>query len=548
MTEGVRLLAEHIRDTREQLEDNALVLEEKVALRTEALNRSHDQLRRQIRQRNSELHLFTVIAELTSGSEPLQTILAKVLRETMKVIPCEEGGIYLYEKDGAVLCCFINSSGPDGALAIPDTLVVEIEQQADSRKCNHIRFFEEDCAAIPLCCRNRTLGCFFISKLQRDQVDEPLRDLLVSIGNQIGIAVESIQNTRALSRSERLLRSVFKGISDPLVLLDKDGSFKMVNDAFLRYHDLTEEQVLGRSIAAMVERKNCLLGKTSARLDLAHPHPRNQLVYDADGNSFDMLFYPVVDDSGLVSSVICFARDVTEMKKVEQKMHQTEKLAALGQLAAGVAHEINNPLWVILCNADIIKSDYAGNSELLRDIETIERHAAHCRKIIDDLLNFTRKQENNAPIQAGRINDEVLHVTSMVKTQFGKKQIRLETDLDKTEPCCLFDSNGIQQVFMNLLINAGQAVDSNGTIKVKTAGGEKTVTVSIEDDGPGIGPEAIDHIFDPFFTTKKQGEGTGLGLSVSYGIVKNHDGDIYVTSRPGKTVFFVVLPLHKTDQ
>lgn len=549
LSQGMQLLAEHIRDTRKQLEHHASNLEEEVSLRTEALEKSHDQLRYQVNKRNRELHLFTAIAELTAGLDPLENVLSKVLRLTLKIIPCEGGAIYLRqsgEADTYTLLCVENIANPTPQLKPAPQPAVITTARVVGQACNMVWFLdgEENRTAIPLCCRNTNLGFFLVSGLEHQVFDEQLRDLLLSIGNQIGIAIESVQKTAALRRSERLLNSVFKGISDPLALVDSGGTVKMVNEAFLTKNDLDAEEVIGKSITELPQGKGCCFDLVnSAHLDWSRPLPKNATARDEEGNYYDVLLYPVVENDDTVSSVICLARDITETKQVELKLRQTEKLAAVGQLAAGVAHELNNPLWVILCHADIIKSEHTTSPGLIEDIEIIEKHARHCQRIISDLLNFTRNRENETAKRPVSINDDIRHVISMAETQFAKKEIRLSVDLDPTAPVCLVDSDRMQQVFLNLLINAGQAVESDGTIIVRSRVEEKTISIQIEDEGPGIDAETMEHVFDPFFTTKEQGAGTGLGLSVSYGIIKEHDGEIQVASHPGKTIFTVVLPL-----
>lgn len=549
MSEGIRLLAEHIGDTRKQLEHYAVKLEETVAQRTEALVRSHDQLRRQVRQRNTELQLFTTIAELNTGTEPLPEILSCVLKETLKVVPAQGGAIYLWRDSSFEICCATGILSPPQIFDPMGDGSCSSREQIAMRGCNYIRFLDDDEAtvAIPLCCRNVTLGVLLIAGLDREHFEEPLRDLLVSIGNQIGIVVESIQNTGALRHSEQLLRSVFKGISDPLVLLDANGRFRMANEAFLHRHELEMAEVINRSVEDLVNENSWLLARTAVRFDTNARQPHNETFEDDEGNCFDVHFYPVLTDDGEVTSVICFSRDVTETKKVEQQMRQTEKLAAVGQLAAGVAHELNNPLWVVLCHTDIIKNDFPETPELLKDISIIERHSKHCQRIVSDLLNFTRNQEQETPRQPLRVEEDIRQVIAMVENQFRKKNITLAAEFDESEPVCLVDPARIQQVLLNLLINAGQAIGSDGKITLTTKTTGDHVIISIEDDGPGIEREVMDKVFDPFFTTKKQGEGTGLGLSVSYGIIRDHGGQIEVASQPGKTVFTLSLPLHKEN-
>lgn len=545
---GTRLLAQHVRRSRQQLRDHASRLEQMVAHRTEALERSHNQLSQQMRRRNRELHLFTSISELTSREESLTVILQKVIDNAKDMLPGEDVAIYLRSAEGNLELCTSRSTTPMAEfleLSTPPHGTGQQTMPTTAQACNHIRIIDEheSSVAIPLCCRNRDLGVMVLTGLPHDSLSEPVKDLLLSIGNQIGIAVESIQNTTALRNSEKLLQSVFNGISDPLVLLDSSGLLKMVNEAFLRFHNLERNHILGRHLRDVVGPKNCFIDTAANDSNAAITSPQSRMVTTEDGFSFDVLLYPVIEQNGSIDSIICLARDVTATKEVERKMRQTEKLAAIGQLAAGVAHEINNPLSIILCHTDIVKNEYSVTEELKEDIETIERHALSCRSTVSDLLNFARTKDSASSMQYRAVNDAIRLVVTMVEIQFAKQQIEIVTDLDKNEPHCFMDHDRIQQVLINLLMNSAQAIDTSGTIRVSSQAAGKNLHLAIEDDGPGIPTEIRDKIFDPFFTTKEQTEGTGLGLSVSFGIIADHGGDISVVSKPGKTIFTIHLPL-----
>ncbi len=545
LSQGIRLLAEHILDSKIELEEHAAHLEYKVAQRTEALQLSRNRIRNQMVRRNRELRLLTGIAELTAGISPLREILSEVLMKTLQVIDAEGGAIYLLQETTFVLCCWQNIAHPPAVLDVNKNAKCARGVCLQGGDC--LRFLEvpDESVLIPLCCRNKIHGFFLLSGLQKDRLDEQMQDLFISLGNQTGIAVNSIQSTSALRHSEELLRTMFLGISDPLVLLDTSGRLKMANEAFLRKNNLVEAQVTDLSLEELRRQTDCLIGRATVDVDLTRPQPRQETIMDGEGCYFDVLFYPVLDSDEQVSAVICLARDITELKLVEQKMRRTEKLAATGQLAAGVAHEINNPLWVIQCHTDIIKNSFPQLPELLTDIEVIERHARHCQKIISDLLHFTRTSERGTVRTPVNISEEITRITAMVSPQFTKQRISITVQSSPEKVICTVDADKMQQVILNLLINAAQSIEYDGRIHFSLNGDGDMAVISVTDDGPGIDPAITGRIFDPFFTTKEQGEGTGLGLSVSYAIVRDHGGDIQVSSKPGKTVFTFTLPLSR---
>ena len=249
------------------------------------------------------------------------------------------------------------------------------------------------------------------------------------------------------------------------------------------------------------------------------------------------------DENGKFAGITAMLRDVTEMRRMDKYLAQTEKLASIGQLASGVAHEINNPLGVIQCYANLIAKSKPSDPQVLSDVGIIRKHTEQCRSVVEALLNFSRSAE--PCMNKTDINACIEEVVSVLDLQLQKDTFTIERQFDVTLPRITVDGNKIKQVLMNLLINASQAMPNGGRIIVKTTIVEdgKQLSITISDTGPGISKENIPKIFDPFFTTKGPEKGTGLGLSVSYGIVQQHGGSITVDCAHGKgTTFNILLP------
>jgi len=231
------------------------------------------------------------------------------------------------------------------------------------------------------------------------------------------------------------------------------------------------------------------------------------------------------------------------LKTAQSQLIQSEKLAAFGQLGAGIAHEVKNPLAGILGCAQIALKRADPGSVAHTNLQLIEKETRRCKAIIDNLLKFARQEK--AAMEPVSVNAVVEDATAIVLHQLEMNQCRLETDLAPSLPQILGNANQLQQVLMNLLINAQQAMEGTpGQVSVHTrrsdGGG---VEVHVRDTGPGMTREVLDKIFEPFFTTKPSGRGTGLGLSVSFGIIKDHSGEIAVESIPGRgTTFTISLP------
>jgi signal transduction histidine kinase len=231
-----------------------------------------------------------------------------------------------------------------------------------------------------------------------------------------------------------------------------------------------------------------------------------------------------------------------------QEIAQAEKLASIGQLSAGIAHEINNPLGIILGYTQLLIRNEAPETEKYSDLKTIEKHVRNCKSIVEDLLNFARRSKpKENVIRVGEAIDDVLN---FIQQHAGLDDIEVQKNYDQSIPEMLLDEKKIKQVIMNLIMNAKHAVGQKGTLRIATSlnSSEGQVAIKIADTGHGIEKKNLAQIFDPFFTTKPTGEGTGLGLSVSYGIVRNHGGDILVDSEVGRgSTFTVVLPLVSSD-
>ena len=234
-----------------------------------------------------------------------------------------------------------------------------------------------------------------------------------------------------------------------------------------------------------------------------------------------------------------------ELRTAQEQLLQSEKLASIGQLAAGVAHEINNPMGVILGFAQGILKTLPEDALLRKPLTTVEKESLRCKRIVQNLLDFARRSEPT--LHLININKLIDASCELVEHPISLQDVKLIKGYDPALPSIMVDPNQLQQVFINIMLNAYQAMPNGGTLHITTRKVGSDLQVIFTDTGTGIPPEKIQNIFDPFFTTKEVGEGTGLGLSVSYGIVKAHGGDIEVESQAGKgTTFVIKLPLDKS--
>jgi signal transduction histidine kinase/CheY-like chemotaxis protein len=235
-----------------------------------------------------------------------------------------------------------------------------------------------------------------------------------------------------------------------------------------------------------------------------------------------------------------------ELRAAQEQLLQSEKLASIGQLAAGVAHEINNPMGVILGFSQGILKTLPEDDPLKKPLTTMEKESLRCKRIVQNLLDFARRSEPT--LHLTNINELIDASCDLVVHQTSLQNVKLVKSYDPALPSIMADPNQLQQVFINIILNAYQAMPDGGTLHITTRTVSLELQVIFADTGTGIPSESVQNIFDPFFTTKEVGEGTGLGLSVSYGIVKAHGGDIEVESQVGKgTTFAIKLPLDKSE-
>ncbi|RKY56432.1 MAG: histidine kinase [Candidatus Neomarinimicrobiota bacterium] len=241
-------------------------------------------------------------------------------------------------------------------------------------------------------------------------------------------------------------------------------------------------------------------------------------------------------------------RDERLKEYTKQEIMKSERLAMVGQLAAGVAHEINNPLGSILIYSHLLLEDLEKEDPRKGNLEKIVNQATRCKEIVKGLLDFSRQTEPE--MKPSNINTVVTEVLSLVEKQAMFHNIKVIKKLSPDLPTILLDKNQIQQVLMNIILNAAEAMDGQGKLTVGTSSDEEYARIKFTDTGCGISEENMKKLFQPFFTTKETGHGTGLGLSISYGIIRKHNGKISVSSEIGKgSTFTIILPIReKNDQ
>ena len=358
------------------------------------------------------------------------------------------------------------------------------------------------------------------------------------------------KRTKELKKSEDKYRSLVESAEDFIFAVDREGCFQSMNSFTANFFGGPPEAFLGKDLARVFPAHVAEQQLKLIRLVYEYGKSvRHEFEWEVGEHEvwISANFMPLKGEGGTVNAVLCIARDITESKILERQLINAEKLASMGTLAAGVAHEVNNPLGVILGFCDLLIRKADKGSQAYEDLKTIERQGLHCKDVVENLLSFARHGEGD--MQYCDLNQCLKEILKVVRHTLDMNDIELDLLLAETLPPVKGDSRQLQQVFLNLINNAVPAMAGGGTLMIRTFPERSTrkAVVEFRDTGIATGPDDMDHIFDPFFTTKPEGEGTGLGLFVSYGIIKKHGGSITCTShmrRPstaGGTTFTVKL-------
>ena len=336
-----------------------------------------------------------------------------------------------------------------------------------------------------------------------------------------------------LTEQRQLLRTVLDATPDFVTLQDRDSVYRAANKAFCKLVGKGEEEIIGKTDFDLFSSHRA---ETNRREDLrvletGEPLVKENEITTPQGKQWlHVVKLPVGDGDGKVVGLLCSGRDITEFKRVQERLTQGQKMEAVGQLTAGIAHELNTPLGIILGYAQLLLEETEPESQGHKDLEMVEKHAKICRKIVSDLLRFSRHTESSlAPLNVNATIEEVL---SVVEHTFSLDHVSLVRNFDPALPTVVGDKEKLSQAIINLLNNGCDAIGTDGIITISTFFNQRDdeIVISVADTGCGIPRENIDKIFDPFFTTKGVGKGTGLGLSVTFGIIKDHGGRIEVRS------------------
>lgn len=409
-------------------------------------------------------------------------------------------------------------------------------------------------AILPIQYAGKTFGCLLIRGPAAAPGDLPVWKALARPFARIAAlhAAEIVRNNGSqayhdLVRSRDTLRAMFDSLPISIYIIDTAYNLVAVNlGRSNRVQAKPDQLVGGKCYERLYHRTTlcpgCRVGETfSAKLNTIRV---NRVWLDNDNfEEWEISTFPIQDEKDQVIQSTIIEQDVTEKRNLEVNLIQSEKLAAVGQLAAGVAHEINNPLSAIIANAQILRREITSqDSDLLDSVKLIEMAGTRASQVVRNLLGIARKEKYE--FEAIDLNETIQNALTLVQHELVGRPIQMHLDLADDLPPVLASRDQLQSVWINLLLNAIDALDKEmGYLSLSSSYTGKDFVVTIVDNGRGIPHDHLGRVFEPFYTTKSPGRGTGLGLSVCLRVIRHHGGNIEVDSHPGKwTRFTVHLP------
>lgn len=401
-------------------------------------------------------------------------------------------------------------------------------------------------AAVPIWSDNRIVAVLELVRPPGVSFAVAEVERLAQIADHAGAGYQTAKAGAALRESEERYRRLFSAATDAIVTLDRQGTVTSFNEAAEALWNVSAARVVGvRWDRALAFEAPLMVAEQIARAMAGESCAFEAWIRRQDSERLVVAvsFSPLVE-GGHTTAVLGIVRDVSEQRRVQSQLLQAEKMSAIGQLVGGMAHEINNPLASILVNMELLLSEAKDPSQL-ETLTAIKTETDRAAQIVRNLLTYVRGQGSARTVVD--LRDAVRGAVALRRNQLLSSQIQVEVQLPAEPVTVKGNKVNLQQVLMNLLMNAEQAIRSHrgkGSVWIRLAASEGLGVITVDDDGPGIAPELLSRVFDPFYTTKPEGEGTGLGLSVSAGIVADHQGRISAAERPGGGARFTVeLPL-----
>lgn len=495
----------------------------------------------------------------TSEIDPLLDSLAARLKRMLSV---EQLAIFVEHADAPRGYRLMLDSGLLGQIQLPEDFSRWVRANAIGR--GYALIEEEGSVGawggihylVPCIVRDRMIAVIGVGRQASDGslVTSEDLEILRALSGYVAVAIDNsllLQSEREkaarIAHLKQFSESIIESVNVGILVIGRSGRITVWNSALEEMLGISRSEAVGAEALElfneeMIETVRQVTGTSEWVVDdIRHVYKFHTHRRDQSEIVINLSLAPFEDTAHTLAGTLCVVEDVTNRIKLEDQLQQSDKLNSIGLLAAGVAHEVNTPLAGISSYTQMLLQQIPEGDPKHVLLEKVLTQTRRASDIANNLLNFSRTSGSDFnPIAVNRILDDTLQ---LLELQLRKNEISIVRNFADDLPEAYGNAGKLQQVFMNLILNARDAMPGGGTLEIETESSEHTLFVRIKDSGIGIAPENIAKIYDPFFTTKSVGQGTGLGLAVSYGIVQEHSGRIFVESAPGKgTIFTIKLP------
>jgi signal transduction histidine kinase len=527
-------------------------------------------------ERTSQGELISELSSIINSSLSIGTIFRMVVSELRKIIDYSRASLLLYnESDDNLLIFALDTEmktvmkkgvkapikGTSAGWVVRNNkpwISYDLKDTAFPLDRKLLAEGIRSTISVPLF-HDRMLGVFNFDSAVPSQYSEKDFEILLPVARHIAVALENALLFEEISREKKEWERTFDAITDMVWIEDGKQHVVRANHTLLLRTGFSKTEIADRHCAELLDRVGIALtsGGCLCSETLSCKKPSFQELKSGSGSIFHFWAYPLIDEEGRLYAIVHYLKDVTAQKRLEQQLIRSDKLASLGTLVAGIAHEINNPLGIIAAYSEALL-DRSGekalnNIKAFEDfpeyLRTIHNEIFRCKTILKSLLDFARP--SGGTFREIDINELIKEVLLLLKHRTARLKHTLELDLDREVPKIYADAGSLRQLMMNLLLNAIYFTPEGGSIFIKTESDNapredavgacpNRIRLSVRDTGAGIPRDLVDKVFDPFVTTKPVGEGTGLGLTICHKIVEEHGGALDVESEPGKGATFII--------
>ncbi|ARK25308.1 hypothetical protein SporoP37_12000 [Sporosarcina sp. P37] len=497
----------------------------------------------QLTKKNSQLEIMNTLMKNFAIYSSVQQMVQQTFYDLQGIYPVDQIGILLKSAPSS-RPDYTYPSAEDSHLQMPGSALCA---QVYSTGTGFIDSSGEPpvtTCLTPLKSGSSIIGIFYLTSCSDFAPSNEDMDFFHQLAGQITVCLENARLYSEVLTSKQQWEETFRAVSDGVLIISAEGEIQLQNDAALHAWQLQTGENIEAFMNIADRTGTNLLERTIATglPQSADLHYQRQL--------YDCSCFPLIDENGRCKAAVMYSKNVTSKREMEVQLMHSNQLVAIGEMAAGVAHELNNPLTSILGNTQLLLRNLDPLDADFPLLEDIDLCGKRCRTTIRSLLAFSRQE--NSPHTVCCLNDAVHQALALTKRQFESQRITIHTELPSFPPI-LGNIQQLSQILINLLINAkdahGQREQTERYIMIKTQKVQDTIELTVTDNAPPIAPQIIDDIFHPFFTTKDSENGTGLGLSVSLGLAQAHGGELtFKQLESDVKVFRLALPIFSERQ